>query len=175
MPKENLPSYSPVKPAIPPIIQTPLPAESKESLDIKELKARLEEQSKTIEILKDSVSKNKLDQATKAHDDTVKYPSGFLKKLKGKVIVKWLGVNDPGSEAKQELVYQNNAPVGEQLTGHYIALDGSKIVCNMLEFVRTTEREKFDIIGQDGDKLTIRFHNSELPQEYEISTKYVNP
>lgn len=148
---------------------------TKEQADIKELILKLEEQARTIDILKDAVNKNKLEKSIKDHDTTSKYPTGYFKRLRGNLIVKWLGADDIGSQVKQEIVYQNNIPLGERMVGHYLTLDNDSIVCDMLEFIRSNSRESFDIIKQDGDKLVIRFHNLELPQEYETNIKFINP
>lgn len=139
-------------------------------------KAELESLQKDIEILKRSVSRARLDQATSKVEGEVKEePKGFLKKLNGKVIVKWFGINEPGSKAKQEILYQGTTPIGEILKGHYVTIDGEEILEDAIRFYRSTDLAPFVKLGQEGDSWIIQFEDPSLPQEFKISTKFINP
>jgi len=151
-----------------------LPATQSDKID--QILKQNELLSRKISILEDSVSRYKLEQATSRHDAKKDKPlRGHLKRLQGKVIARWMGVNEEGSRAKQELVYLNNAIVGEKLVGHYKTIGGEDIICDAIEFTRSNRLEKFTILSQDGDILTIKFDDNTLPQEYKIDVKYVNP
>lgn len=142
-------------------------------------KDRIAKLEKDIEILREASRQDRLIQADEhIRGKKSKYRTGFLKKLHGKVIVKWFSINEPGSKAKQELIYQNTNVVNERLIGHYIAIDGEEISCDSVEFTRSTDLEKFDITGKNGGIYTIKFHNPELANAYPayvISKKFINP
>ena len=133
---------------------------------------------KQIKILRESTRQDRLDQADKKYNTKVKYAKGFLKRLDGKLIVKWLDVGEEGSQAKQDIIYQGQTPVNEKLIGHYITIDGEEIAKDSVLFVRSDDIEKFNIIERMGETLIIEFHNPELAAkypEYSIHTKYINP
>ena len=131
---------------------------------------------KDIQLLKNSVSRYKLEeQEAKISKNKDKLPRGHCKRLNGKLVVKWLGVNDPGSKAEQKILYQGTTPVGEVLVGHYKTIDDEDIVCEAIKFYRSTDLEYFTKIGQEGEDWIIRFDNPELPQEYKLNIKYLNP
>lgn len=137
---------------------------------------RLAKLEQSIDILRDAVKADRLEKSDEKYKGKKKLvQQGHLKVLRGKVIVAWLAPNARGSEAKQEIIYQNNIPVGEKMIGHYKTIDGEDIVCEMNEFTRSTEQEKFDIVSRNGDMITVRFHNPELPQVYELAKRYINP
>ena len=129
----------------------------------------------TVAILKDSVSKHKYEIAEKKLNDEPKKPRGFLKKLHGGLVVKWFGVNEVGSKAKQEILYNNGVPCGERLIGHYVFLDGSETTCDSLEFTRSNEQEWFSIVKDLDESAVVNFDDPELPREYKINKKYINP
>jgi hypothetical protein len=165
---EDIPEYNDIIP--PPPKKKGAPPKTGGKLD------RLNKLEEEINILRQAVSRNKLIEAEqKASGKKKILGRGFLKKLQGKVVVAWLGVNDKGSSAKQEIIYNGSSPVGERMIGHYKTIFGDDIVCDMLEFTRSTEKENFDIIAKNGEELTICFDNQELPSEYKINTKFINP
>ena len=100
---------------------------------------------------------------------------GHLKRLNGKLIVRWMGLNEEGSKAEQKILYQGTTPIGEVLIGHYKTLEGEDIICEASKFYKSIALEKFTKIGQEGDMWTIRFDNKELPQDMKIHVKYLNP
>jgi len=143
---------------------------------VKRLSDRLDAQDKEIAILRDAARQDRLnraDEKIKGKKSIVKV--GHLKKLHGQVIVAWLGVDEPGSQAKQELIYQNNNVVGEKLIGHFKTLSGDDIVCDYQEFARSVSLEQYDELEKQGDYVVVRFHNPNLPQSYKINKKFINP
>jgi hypothetical protein len=140
---------------------------------------RISQLEKQIAILRDSVRQDRLSQADdKMNGKKERLPVGHLKKLNGKLVVKWLGAEEAGSQAKQELIYQNNNVVGEKLIGHYITIDGEDIVCDAINFTRSIDIEKFTKIGGTQKDWIIEFHNPVLATKYpayKIDVKYLNP
>src|SRR3989304_2338948 len=134
---------------------------------------------KQVQILRESVRQDKLAQADKrilGEKKTV--PVGHLKRLRGKVVVRWYGPREEGSQAKQEIIYQNNNAISEHIVGHYKTIDGDDIVCDMVGFLRGNDLEYFDKIGGTRENWIIQFHDSELAAQYpdyEINVKFINP
>lgn len=131
-----------------------------------------------INLLKRSVSQYRLQEQELAlkkerGEDTL--PRGYCKRIDGELVVSWLGLNDEGSKAEQKILYQGTTPIGEVLIGHYKTIDGKDIVTEASKFYTSTDLEKFTKIGQEGDTWIVRFDNPELPQEYKIHLKFVNP
>ena len=135
--------------------------------------ARLEQQ---IDVLRDAVKEDRLARSEEKFMGK-KEPNkvGHLKVLKGKVIVKWFGVGEEGSKASAELIYTNNQVTGEKLIGHYRTIEGEDIICDMNEFTRATDVAKFDVLSKEGNILTVRFHDKNLPSEFAINKRYINP
>ncbi len=141
--------------------------------------SELDDLRQEIQILRESVREDKLKQADSKYKPVEpSLPVGFLKRLHGELVVKWMGVNEEGSKAKQELHYQGQAVVGEHLNGHYITIDDKEIVCDSIEFTRSNDIEKFSKVDGYGEDWVIEFHNPELAKkypEYKINTKFINP
>lgn len=163
-------------------VVTPVEAEkdstvtlSKEQFDT--MMERMEEQSADIRVLKKSVSKYRLEEnQAKEEKDKVSQPRGFLKRLNGKLIVKWLGKDEVNSKAKGEILYNGTTAAGEILKGHYITLEGEEVVTDAVLLTRSTDLEHFTQTGKDSEgNWIIRFDNTDLPQEYKINPKFVNP
>ncbi len=142
-------------------------------------KSEFETMKQDIQILREASREDKVMQAEKRiKGEVVELPVGFLKRLKGKLVVKWFGLNEEGSKAKQEVIHQNNIPVGERMVGHYQTIDGEDIVCDSTEFTKSNDIEKFDKVGGYDEDWVIRFHNPELAKkypDYKINIKYINP
>ena len=156
------------------------PVEANETIDSEEkvvlTKTQFDAIQQDIDVLKKSVNRGRLEeQEAKVQKGKKVLPKGHLKRLKGKLIVKWLGVNEVGSKAEHEILYQGTTPVGEVLKGHYIDIDGDPIVTESVQFYRSTDLEYFTKIGQEGDEWIIKFDNPELPQEYKIKELFINP
>lgn len=137
----------------------------------------MEAQSADIRVLKKSVSKYKLEEneAKEKKGKTVA-TRGYLKKLNGEVIVKWLSKDDPNSKVKNEILYQGTTPTGEVLKSHYITIDDKEIVTDTIQFVRSNEMEYFTKLKTDSEgNWVIQFDNPTLPQEYTINPKFINP
>lgn len=129
-----------------------------------------------IELLKKVANRYRLEeQEALAKRNEKGAPRGHLKRLNGKLVVKWLGLNEKGSKAEQKILYQGTTPVGEVLIGHYKTIEDEDIVCEAVKFYRSTDIEQFTKIGQEGDDWVIKFDNQALPQEYKINLKFVNP
>lgn len=139
----------------------------------------INELRREIQVLRSSVRQDKLSQADKQFKgEEPVFPTGFLKKLDGKLIVMWYGIDDPGSKATQELIYQNENVVGERLIGHYVTIDGEDIICDIGKFTRSNKLEYFDKVNSYGEDWIISFHNPELKEKYtnyKINVKFVNP
>lgn len=152
--------------------QKEVPKEEKVVLSKKDF----EEMQADINLLKGSVSQYKLEEQQALRDkDKKELPRGHMKRIKGKLVTKWLGLNEPGSQAEQKILYQGTTPIGEVLIGHYKTIDDEDIVCEASIFYKSTDLEHFTKLGQDGDEWIIRFDNMDLPQEYRINVKFVNP
>jgi len=129
-----------------------------------------------INLLKGTVSRYKLEeQEALLKGKKKKLPRGHLKKVNGKLILSWLGLNVAGSKAEQKILYQGTTPVGEVMIGHYKVLDDEDLVCEASKFYKSTDLEKFTKIGQEGDNWIIKFDDPELPQKMSINIKFINP
>jgi hypothetical protein len=129
-----------------------------------------------IALLKSVASRYKLEeQEALAKRDRKELPRGHLKRLDGKLITRWVGMNEPDFKGEQKIIYQGTTPMGEIMIGHYKTIDNEDIVCEAVKFYRSTDLEYFTKLSQDGDTWTIRFDNKELPQDLKINAKFVNP
>ncbi len=148
--------------------------ESKEKVVIS--KEEFNKMQKDIDLLKKVASRYKIEeQEALERKGEARQRRGFLKRLEGKLIVKWLGLNEEGSKAEQKILYQGTTPVGEVMIGHYKTIDNEDVVTDAVRFYRSTDLEHFTITGQEGSLLTLRFDNPNLPQEYKLDLKFVNP
>jgi uncharacterized protein involved in tellurium resistance len=150
------------------------PQEDKISISKNELDGIL----KKINILEKSVSESKMNQIIEKDKKENQLQSGYLKCLDGEVIVRWLGKKEEGYKGKQEIIYNNNSPIGEIMDGHYVSITGKNIIKPIREFTNTTDKEYFRILKReeiDGEELlTIKFDNKELPQSFKIKSKFIN-
>jgi len=129
-----------------------------------------------IELLKSSTSRYKLEEEmAKQEAGKEKPPRGHMKRLKGKLVIGWMGINEPDSKAEFKMLYQGTTPVGEILKGHYKTLDDKDIVCESIKFTRSNDLEYFTKIGHEGDEWVVKFDNPELPQKYNIPIPFLNP
>lgn len=139
-------------------------------------KTDLDSMQADIDLLKKSVSRYKIEEQQALRDkDKVEKPRGHLKRIDGKLVEKWMGLNEAGSKAEQKILYQGTTPVGEIMIGHYKTFDDEDLVCEAIKFYRSTDLEYFTKLGEDGDEWTIAFDNPELPQNHKINVRYVNP
>lgn len=156
-------------------VEPPTPEADKDAGVLK----RLEDLEKQNQILRESVRQDKLMQADERVLGKEKsLPVGHLKYLQGKLIVKWYGINEKGSKAKQEIIYHNNVAQGEKMIGHFVTIDGEDIICDSVEFTRSNAYEYFDRIAGTQEDWIVKFHNPELASkypDYEINITYINP
>lgn len=136
----------------------------------------LNKMQEDIRILKSVASRYKLEeQEALANKGKKKESRGFLKKLDGKLIVKWIGSNEPGWKGEQKILYQGTTPIGEVLVSHFKTIEDEDVICDAVKFYRSTDLEHFTKVGQEGDIWIIRFDNPELPQEFKVDVKFINP
>lgn len=156
---------------------------------------KMEKQAEQIEILQSTVSKQRLKEAGENHNKEFLL-QGHLKRLRGELIIGWnrmekkgkgysttvynaknepIEIREEDSMARMEIIYKDNYPVGEKLVGHYTTLEGKDIVCDAVEFYRSTVLEKFDRIKDEGQFWIVRFHNPSLPQRLRININFINP
>ena len=148
-----------------------------------------------MEILKDTVSKQRYKEA-EARQDKKFLLQGHLKRLKGEVIIAWypmerkgngasqtvynlkdepIEIKEEDSKAEMEIIYKDNVPVGEKLVGHYKTIEGKDIVCDAKEFYRSSAVEKFDKLEDLGQFWLVSFHNPLLPKKIKININFINP
>jgi hypothetical protein len=160
-----------------PLSETPETVEvSKDKLDsVLERMDKLEEDNKAkdkeIEILRDSVSRGRLEEAEDKRKEK-EQPRAYLKVFMGKVVIGWKSL-------PQKIVYNptTGLPVGEVLQATYKFIDGTDSgLVDQVDFTRTEEREHVRILEKvDNEVVRIQFENPSLPQSFDINQVFLNP
>lgn len=144
----------------------------------------VKQQSNEIAILKASVSETKQEQAARnlELDGADKRLKGFLKKINGKLILRWKGADESEVVARNGVVSEGDRFVGEVMKGHFVTIEGEDLITDYRDFVRSRDRVWFRVVKDefiDGDRIwTIEFEDIELRNKYGeivIPVKYVNP
>jgi hypothetical protein len=156
---------------------------SKEKLDA--VLDRIDKLEKDNEILRDSVSRGRLEEAEDKRKEK-EQPRAYLKVFMGKVVIGW-------KSSPQKIVYNptTGLPVGEVLQATYKFIDGTDSgLADQVDFTRTEEREHVRIMSSriiqeysevqrkmiDVILYTVKFENPTLPQEpFEIKEYFLNP
>jgi len=145
---------------------------SKDKLDA--ILQKQAEQDKEIEILRDSVSRGRLEQAEDKRKDK-ELPRAYLKVFMGKVVIGW-------KSAAQKIVHNptTGLPVGEVLQATYQFIDGTDSgVVDQVEFTRTEEREFVRIVDNydgKGEVCKVQFENTAIKSKpFDINRVFLNP
>ncbi len=170
--------------------KTPNTAEAVETVEVSKDKldailAKQEAQDKEIEILRDSVSRGRLEEAEDKRKDK-ELPKAYLKVFQGKVVTSW-----KSTAAKIVHNPTTGLSVGEVLQATYSFLDGTDSgVVEQTEFTRTEEREYVRLLNSRIEFITnpttnmmepvtfytAKFENPALLQDpFEINAVFLNP
>jgi hypothetical protein len=150
---------------------------SKDKLDsILERMDKLEEDNTTLkkdnEILRESVSRGRLEQAEDRHKEK-ELPRAYLKRFQDKVVIGW--------ESTAAKIIHNpttGLAVGEVLQANYKFNDGTESgPIDQVEFTRAEEREHVRIQERvDSQTVRVKFENLALSQEpFDIKEVFLNP
>lgn len=166
--------------------EQPQPVSEKAEVD----RSVLEEMQTQIKILTEASREDKLRMAQKKYGKEEEVlPTGFLKRVQGKLVLRWLSADESELVAKNGAIYdpRTNMQVGENLKGEYITLneetgeeDKETLQIDAIKFYKSEKREKFERISEEIDSngevwWNVRFFEKKLPQNLKINVKYINP
>jgi|SRR3990167_388957 len=147
------------------------------------------ESEREIEILRDSVNRSRLENADVKHGKVGdQRPRGHLKKVLGKVVLRWKNRDESPIIGQNRVLYKGATPVDEIVNLHAVYLDKKEDgtyeedIISYLDFARSTEYVYFRVIDvkKIGNEIVwvIEFEDKNLVDKYgniEIPIKYVNP
>jgi hypothetical protein len=152
---------------------------SEQLIDLVEKQNKLiEKQGKEIDRLKDSV-RSKYDQTVAREEKPKRKPRGYVKRVLGDVIVKWLGKHE-SDIVKQNRTFKNpkTGMYEEVLKMDARSIEGKECVFDYKQLTECNDKEWFTISEDLGDDIIVEFDNPELAEKYpsfKINKKFINP